>query len=673
MFAVIFSLYVLIVMEFVPVWNNQEELDHYTHLGYDIVDMKAAVDNAFTTGAKQSANLHMGLIYSNKYIFPNRRNFAQGSFNVKRDKWIRISYNEILSTGEVLPVVIKTFNTSTVTYTFNSVQALHPIILEHGIIRESGNNYTSLGQDMIRGNNILINSLNISTEQKSFATMDEITLHIYPVSVPKGTILGSNISIGFITDYPYWWKDELNKISGIAAVTDGQIVTVFFSNNMVIKMGETLISDLSQEIQTPSSSRLFKVSADDISVPIENNLQLIIEAQDAFNNPVADLDVVCFVSAGSGSVNPAALTTGSDGRTVTTFTAGSVEDEINTVLVIANGVSNEVFTFRTQNLPAGNVTFSNVSEEGGIFGGGGVGEWSPDSPDAVVDVAGGTWMDTPLNCSNITIRNVKIFDVQGYNPQDTQLMIINEEAGKGYLIELGFGEDKNDPVTYRNLISLRLADNMLSLSSSNPPPTALSDYVDLFDLPDEYFGSANEYDDYRSDMDSLRGNLGANTSIYTRTLDWPTLQMDMKVDACNIINYDMADYLTINTAGAIVTTGGDDEIHGLTITNTNSSLPLQIDRIIVSWTTDNGELVEELKIDGSDFWDENGCGGDCWPSERQASGTELDGDYTLAAGATDVDLNNIEFDSDMSGKTIVLTFIMKDTTLRSFALTPPDG
>jgi len=107
-------------------------------------------------------------------------------------------------------------------------------------------------------------------------------------------------------------------------------------------------------------------------------------------------------------------------------------------------------------------------------------------------------------------------------------------------------------------------------------------------------------------------------------------------------------YLEVDTSAAELT-GEGKNLSNIILNNTGTN-HITIDKLIVSWTLDGGEKIEEVRIEGCTDW-----------SGSESSGTELD--------ITDCIINpsetkkaEFEFDSDMSGKSFTIKFIMGDAS-----------
>jgi len=123
-----------------------------------------------------------------------------------------------------------------------------------------------------------------------------------------------------------------------------------------------------------------------------------------------------------------------------------------------------------------------------------------------------------------------------------------------------------------------------------------------------------------------------------------------------------ASCLFLNTNNAALTSGGK-KLTGLSILN-NCDDEILLVKANVAWIIDLGENVWKITVDNEDKWDRN-CNWGCTPIGQQGSGTLLDfgsRDYSLQAGDS-VNVDWIDFDSDMSGKDFTLSFIFNDDSI----------
>jgi predicted ribosomally synthesized peptide with SipW-like signal peptide len=114
-----------------------------------------------------------------------------------------------------------------------------------------------------------------------------------------------------------------------------------------------------------------------------------------------------------------------------------------------------------------------------------------------------------------------------------------------------------------------------------------------------------------------------------------------------------AGYLNIDT-GAAKLTGNGGKLHSILI-DLNTTHSITIDKMIVNWTVNNAEKIEEIRIGGATFW-----------AGSELSDALLDGEYIL----TKEEQIQFRFDSDMQGKSFTVTFIMGDSSKKIIIINP---
>ncbi|MBU3967165.1 MAG: hypothetical protein KKG76_07320 [Euryarchaeota archaeon] len=112
-----------------------------------------------------------------------------------------------------------------------------------------------------------------------------------------------------------------------------------------------------------------------------------------------------------------------------------------------------------------------------------------------------------------------------------------------------------------------------------------------------------------------------------------------------------AGYLSIDTSGAKLT-GNGGKLHSIVL-NLTTPRNITIDKMIVNWTVNNGEKIEEIRIGGVTFW-----------SGSEIADAVLDGNYILSKK----ERIEFRFDSDMQGRSFTITFIMGDSSTKKIAI-----
>lgn len=123
------------------------------------------------------------------------------------------------------------------------------------------------------------------------------------------------------------------------------------------------------------------------------------------------------------------------------------------------------------------------------------------------------------------------------------------------------------------------------------------------------------------------------------------------------------DCLETNNDLATITGPGRTELRGITLKK-NCLNAITIDKIQISWTPDNGERVTRIEISNTPVYDR---------PAGAPSGEIIDITDYIFSGSGAVQMNLVQFTSDISGKNLTMTFYMSDTSYKVMNLTvlPP--
>ncbi len=357
-------------VSFMPVWNAEEELNHLEKMNDDFKELKSSVESSAVSGTALSSPLSMGFKYSQKIIGYNPRERAYATFNIQKDTWAEVRYNEMLTEGMDDATSIKNITSSTITYSLLTPQNLSPFIYEHGLIRRGGSNYTAGAQSLIANDTLYLLSVN-ATEPESTTSAERRAINIYPTSPAKNSIIGRNVWLTLHTEYVDWWADDPNNPSNIQNLggtikkkdsASGTIIAYF--DRMEIRMGETQVTARSKK--PPSrlpQYRLVKVSPQNVNLPVEGITNLALEVQDYYNNPVPNVPITLTVNSSRQPANAfstaellqSSVISGADGRAnVQLKTSGAGLYYID---AIAEGVSSTSFVYPASS-QAGFITLS---------------------------------------------------------------------------------------------------------------------------------------------------------------------------------------------------------------------------------------------------------------------------------------------------------------------------
>lgn len=282
-------------LNFVPVWNTQEELDHLEKVNDDFKELKSSIESSAVSGTSLSSPLSMGFKYSPKIIAYNPRESAYATLSIQKDTWAEVRYNEVLSEGMEDATSIKNISTSTITYSLHGTNNYKAFIYEHGLIRREGSNFTSSSQTLVSNDTIYLLGINVS-ESESTSGLERKAINIYPASQVKNSVIGSGVWLILRTrpEYIEWWESSIKKEGGNVRKKDNISGTIiaYFNKNITIRMGETQITTSPRT--SPSKSpqkRLVKVTPQSVNLPVEGITNIEVEVQDFYNNPVQNVVV----------------------------------------------------------------------------------------------------------------------------------------------------------------------------------------------------------------------------------------------------------------------------------------------------------------------------------------------------------------------------------------------
>ncbi len=292
MLAIGVTILTTVQLNFVPVWNAQEELDHMKKMYDDFKELKSGIESGVQSGTTLSKPLSMGFKYSPKMFVYNPRESAFASLDIRDNVWAEVRYNEMLPDGMDDAASIRNLTSSTITYSLQGAQNYNAFIYEQGLIRRSGSNYTSGSQTVLANGTIYLLSVKPWGSEKT-AGVEKLNVNIYPTSQQKNSVIGKNVWLILHTnpDYVTWWKSKLEKEGGIVKKADNGIV-IAYVDSMVIKMGEAYISPTASVDNAPSHAppyRLVKITPDNTYLPVDGTTSLAVEVQDYYNNPVPNV------------------------------------------------------------------------------------------------------------------------------------------------------------------------------------------------------------------------------------------------------------------------------------------------------------------------------------------------------------------------------------------------
>ncbi|MFZ2410384.1 MAG: hypothetical protein WAW23_02320, partial [Candidatus Methanoperedens sp.] len=282
-------------LNFVPVWNEQEELNHLEKMNDDFKELKSSIESSAVSGAALSVPLTMGFKYSPKIIAYNPRDSAHATLSIQKDVWAEVRYNELTPEGMDDATSIKNITSATISYSLQSSHNLSYLIYEHGLIRRSTSNYTPGAQALVTNGSLYLLGVNV-TDPETTSSLERRVINIYSTSPAKNSVIGRNVWLTLHTNYVDWWTDTNNpsSIQNLGGTiykkntASGTIIAYF--DSMEIRMGETQVTTRPKKPpERLPAYRLVKITPQNVNLPVEGMNSLIVEVQDSYNNPVPNV------------------------------------------------------------------------------------------------------------------------------------------------------------------------------------------------------------------------------------------------------------------------------------------------------------------------------------------------------------------------------------------------
>jgi len=149
---------------------------------------------------------------------------------------------------------------------------------------------------------------------------------------------------------------------------------------------------------------------------------------------------------------------------------------------------------------------------------------------------------------------------------------------------------------------------------------------------------------------------GTFTSVRSESVITVTSQLAEAQVIHQLISPTQADCLEIDTSNVEVGGGNDDWIQGIRLRKTCLT-SITIDAIVASWTPDNGEEMNEVRIQSSTW--------PIFPATLSGVTTDLIPDYQISTTGVHV-INRLHFHPyEMEEKYMSIDFIMGDGTIRN--------
>lgn len=125
-----------------------------------------------------------------------------------------------------------------------------------------------------------------------------------------------------------------------------------------------------------------------------------------------------------------------------------------------------------------------------------------------------------------------------------------------------------------------------------------------------------------------------------------------------VIGSNAADNLMVNTVTAALG-GGNRDIVNVRLQNSTNSNTITVDRMVVTWN--NSVNLRQIRINGSNLW-----AGD----QGSPVNADLSPNFTLNTTPSIYNINRIRFQSNMTGATVTVQFLMTDGSSKTVTVYP---
>ncbi|MCZ7355441.1 MAG: hypothetical protein O8C65_00785 [Candidatus Methanoperedens sp.] len=251
----------------------------------------------------------MGFKYSPKFLVYNPKETAWTTLSIQKDVWAEVRYNEVLPDGMDDATSIKNVSTSTITYALHGTSNLSSFTYEHGLIRRNGSNYTNSAQTLLANGTLYLLGVN-ATEPENIRDIGSRVMNIYSTSAAKNSVVGNNVWLTLHTRYTDWWTDPNNPSSlqnqgaVIKKIDTANGIVIAYFDSIVIRMGETQVTTMPKKPPAHSPPvRLFRVTPQNVNLPVNGISSLEVEVQDFYNNPVPNKQVSFSVNSTRAPTN----------------------------------------------------------------------------------------------------------------------------------------------------------------------------------------------------------------------------------------------------------------------------------------------------------------------------------------------------------------------------------
>ncbi|MFC7142059.1 Ig-like domain-containing protein [Halosimplex aquaticum] len=397
-FAAVVLLLSLYQATVVPQQNERVEFDHSQQIRGELLDLRNAVVSTVGDSAQRSVSVTLGTTYPTRVLAVNPPP-ASGQLRTvgtaDGDVSLGVTNATALDdeTDDFWDGRRRDYDTGGIVYRPNYNEYGQPpsTIYENSVLYDEfaaeGTTVARSGQALIDGRSISLVALNGSLSESSSGTR---SVDVRPASASSRTVAVRNASPGSNVTVRVPTRLSESRWEGLLAdefVAAGGNVTDVWTNPLPAAPGyRMLVVDLvpgtydlrmakagvGTRVTGTDAAYVTAPSGANATVPEDGSQRLVVEVRDAYNNPVAGVEVTG--SADVGALASRTATTGENGRATFRYDAPSVtaatEASVNVSYAVDPGLATAFDGRRPENAEL-TVTVQNTKVDGPSGGGGG--------------------------------------------------------------------------------------------------------------------------------------------------------------------------------------------------------------------------------------------------------------------------------------------------------------
>ncbi len=209
MFVVVVSMFSMMQVYQVPIWNAEVEWEHFSAVNDDMMTLKSDIEDVALLKAPKSSKIQMGMRYPNRMFLFNP---GPGVYGMLTSESVNVTVEYTLDVPGN-PTFTNTYNSNRIVYqawgTINSPR----LVYEHGLmIRDFGDAALSTAdQSLVEGDELYIPLLLEGPISFSSMVTEEVVLRPLTESYSSSKVL--SVTITLATDYPQVWEEVLTGVA----------------------------------------------------------------------------------------------------------------------------------------------------------------------------------------------------------------------------------------------------------------------------------------------------------------------------------------------------------------------------------------------------------------------------------------------------------------------------